>query len=292
MFVTSQKWIVVCRAVFSLTHGGRQRLLDSSCLFVCSSVRLSAWKSSASIERVFIELDIWVSFENMSRKSKFHYKRARKTDTSHGDQCQYTFFIPSRSVLLRMRNVSEKSCRENQNTHFMYYAFFFFFFFSKIVLLWDNVEKYYRVGQATDDNLGHVYCMLATEGYKHTLIQCNTYYFSTATMVAQTGLSVTLRVLCLSFCLLSLSTGTQLVHKPRTACIAIYCITWVRNIYLRVFCTKTLVIIQVKVFFHTKFVDSFHTVQNIHIIKWYTVPILFDNRPQNTSSYNKNVNSE
>ena len=61
----------------------------------------------------------------MSRKSKFHYKRARKTDTSHGDQCQYTFFIPSRSVLLRMRNVSEKSCRENQNTHFMYYAFFF-----------------------------------------------------------------------------------------------------------------------------------------------------------------------
>ena len=56
----------------------------------------------------------------------------------------------------------------------------------------------------------------------NTLKKYNTYYFSTATMVAQTGLGVTLHVLCLSCCLLSLSTGTQLVHKPRTACIAIY----------------------------------------------------------------------
>jgi hypothetical protein len=32
----------------------------------------------------------------------------------HEDRC--TFLI-SRSVLLRMRNVSDKSCRENQNTH-------------------------------------------------------------------------------------------------------------------------------------------------------------------------------
>jgi hypothetical protein len=104
------------------------------------------------------------------------------------------------------------------------------------------VEKYCRVGQATDDNLGHEYCMLATEGYKHTLRQCNTYYFSTATMVAQTGVSVTLHELCLSCCLLSLSTGTQLAHKPRTACVAIYN---VNEKYFRVFCTKTYIIIQV-----------------------------------------------
>ena len=30
------------------------------------------------------------------------------------------FMIISRSVLLRMRNVSDKTCRENQNTNFMY----------------------------------------------------------------------------------------------------------------------------------------------------------------------------
>jgi hypothetical protein len=38
--------------------------------------------------------------------------------TSHEDR--YTFMIISRSVLLRMRNVSDKSCRENQNTHFVF----------------------------------------------------------------------------------------------------------------------------------------------------------------------------
>jgi len=41
--------------------------------------------------------------------------------TLHEDQC--IFFIISRSVPLRMRNVSDKSCRENQNTHFVFSTF-------------------------------------------------------------------------------------------------------------------------------------------------------------------------
>jgi len=36
------------------------------------------------------------------------------------------FYIISRSVLLRMRNVPDKSCRENQKTHFVFTNFFFF----------------------------------------------------------------------------------------------------------------------------------------------------------------------
>jgi hypothetical protein len=32
----------------------------------------------------------------------------------------YTFMIISRSVLLVMKNISDKSCRENQNTHVMF----------------------------------------------------------------------------------------------------------------------------------------------------------------------------
>jgi len=35
-----------------------------------------------------------------------------------------TFMITSRSNLLRMRNVSDKSCRENQNTHFVFSNYF------------------------------------------------------------------------------------------------------------------------------------------------------------------------
>jgi hypothetical protein len=46
------------------------------------------------------------------------------TGTLHEDH--YTFLIISRAVLFRMRNVSYKMCRENQNTWFM--CFFFFFF--------------------------------------------------------------------------------------------------------------------------------------------------------------------
>ena len=43
------------------------------------------------------------------------------------DRC--TFFIMSRSVLLRMRNASDKSCTENQNPHYI-----FNHIFRKIVL--------------------------------------------------------------------------------------------------------------------------------------------------------------
>jgi hypothetical protein len=37
---------------------------------------------------------------------------------------KYTFIIISRSVLLRMRNVSDKSCRENPNIYFTFNDFF------------------------------------------------------------------------------------------------------------------------------------------------------------------------
>ena len=36
----------------------------------------------------------------------------------------WTFMIMSRGIFLRMRNVSDKICRENQNTHFMFNKFF------------------------------------------------------------------------------------------------------------------------------------------------------------------------
>jgi len=35
-------------------------------------------------------------------------------------QTDLRFLITSRSVLLRMRNVSDEICKENQNTHFVF----------------------------------------------------------------------------------------------------------------------------------------------------------------------------
>jgi hypothetical protein len=54
------------------------------------------------------------------------------------------------------------------------------------------VEKYCTVGQDTDDNMAHAYCMLDTSA-------TNTYsQYVTAITVTRTGLVVTLYVHCLS----------------------------------------------------------------------------------------------
>jgi hypothetical protein len=50
----------------------------------------------------------------------------------------------------KMRTVSDKSCRENQNTHFMFHNFFFLL---KPCRLWDNVEKYGTARRGTEDNI-------------------------------------------------------------------------------------------------------------------------------------------
>ena len=58
----------------------------------------------------------------------------------------------SRSILHRMRNISHRSCRENQNIHFLLNNFFF-----------ENgaiLEKYCTAGHATDDNMAQAHCML------------------------------------------------------------------------------------------------------------------------------------
>jgi len=68
---------------------------------------------------------------------------------------QYTFLIVSRSVLLRMRNVSGRVL-EKLVTHISCSVRFF----RKSCRLWDNAEKYGRAGQATDDNTAHAYHML------------------------------------------------------------------------------------------------------------------------------------
>jgi len=56
-----------------------------------------------------------------------------------------------------MRNISNKRCREKQNTHFMFNNFF-----RKSCRLRDNVEKCSGVRQATDVNMAHEQCLLDT----------------------------------------------------------------------------------------------------------------------------------
>jgi hypothetical protein len=71
-------------------------------------------------------------------------------------------------------------------------------YFRKSCPLRDNVGKYCSARQATDDNMAHAYFMLDTYRYKNTLRMCNTYCFSTATLVTRTRVNVTLYAIRLS----------------------------------------------------------------------------------------------
>jgi hypothetical protein len=62
-------------------------------------------------------------------------------------EARYTFLTTSRSVLLRMRNISDKLVDKTKTRILCSVTFF-----RKSCRLWDNVEKYCSAGQGTDDD--------------------------------------------------------------------------------------------------------------------------------------------
>jgi hypothetical protein len=86
------------------------------------SVRPSAWNKSSLAGRIFMNIDIWLFFEYLSRIFNFHKNRTKITVNLREDQC--TFSIISLSFLLKMRNVSGKSCTENLNIFCVQQTFF------------------------------------------------------------------------------------------------------------------------------------------------------------------------
>jgi hypothetical protein len=80
------------------------------------------------------------------RKSKFAKNLSRLKSALHEDPC--TFMIISHWILLRMRNVSDRSCIENQ-THTLCSITFFFNSCHFLV----NVENYGTDRQATGDTI-------------------------------------------------------------------------------------------------------------------------------------------
>jgi hypothetical protein len=78
-------------------------------------------------------------------------KSDKVAGTLHEDV--FTFLTISRLSLLRMKNVSDESCRENQNTHFMLINFFF-----------ENGSVYEIMSKNEEteatDNMVHARCVL------------------------------------------------------------------------------------------------------------------------------------
>ena len=71
-------------------------------------------------------------------------------------------FTISRSVLLRMRIVADRSCRENQNM---------LYFLKKLCYLQDKVANVVELGRPQMA----IRCCTLHAGYQHTLRICNTY---------------------------------------------------------------------------------------------------------------------
>ena len=68
-----------------------------------------------------------------------------------------TLIVISRSVLVRMRSVSDNICRENHKTHFIFNSVL-----SKIVPFCERMWEHFRDWQATDDNMEYARCMRDT----------------------------------------------------------------------------------------------------------------------------------
>jgi hypothetical protein len=163
---------------------GRVRKIANIEFLSCFSVRLPArMEHLGSNCTNFYE--IW--HLSIFRKSMQKFQVVLKCDKSSGYlKTNIHFWSCLALVFLRMKNVAGKICRENK-PHILYSVTSF----RKSWLLWDNVEKYCTARQVTDDNMAHGQCMLDIKGYKPTIRICNTYFFSTATMVARTRLNVT-----------------------------------------------------------------------------------------------------
>jgi hypothetical protein len=84
-----------------------------SCLGMPDHFRRSHWTDFREIRHMRF---IWESVE----KIQVWLKYDKNKGNLHEDLCK---FMISRLILLRMRSVSDRSCRENQHTHFMFNNF-------------------------------------------------------------------------------------------------------------------------------------------------------------------------
>jgi hypothetical protein len=91
---------------------------------------------------------------DISSVEKNQFSLTRITDPLLEDL--YTFLITSHSILLRMRNVSDKVV-EKFTTHVLCSVTFSL---KKIVPFTRLCGKYCRIGQATCDTTAHALCML------------------------------------------------------------------------------------------------------------------------------------
>ena len=146
----------------------------------------------------------WTDFHEISFLSTFFRKTIQKIQVSlNSDKNNGNFMwrpICIYDNISLSSSYNEKCFRRElyrqPKTHILWSITFYI----KNRAVYEITRKIYgRSRQAIADNIAHAHCLLHTQGYKHTLRICNTYCFSTATVVARTHLNVNLCAHCL-FC--------------------------------------------------------------------------------------------
>jgi hypothetical protein len=94
-----------------------KKLWKATISFV-TSVHPSSWNNLDPTGQIVMKFYIWVFFQNFVTNIQVSVK-AHKNNRYFIHEDQYTFLIIITQFILRMRNVSDKSCRENQNTYYV-----------------------------------------------------------------------------------------------------------------------------------------------------------------------------
>jgi len=146
--------------------------LQKATISFVMSVRRSARNNSTPTGRICMKFDLKNFSKICQENSIFITNLTRITGTLHEDY--YTFLIMLRSVLLRIRHVSDQSCRGNQNTSFVFKNL------SpppiKSCPLWDKLKKIYIVLYSRADHRWQYGSCALHAGYlriQHRL--CNNY---------------------------------------------------------------------------------------------------------------------
>ena len=134
-------------------------------------------------------LCLWIFFSKICRQSwSFITFLQGWTSTWHVDPCSFLIVLISRWAFRRMRSVSDKIRRDNQDRHFVFSSFF-----RKLCCLWGNVERCGTAWQPTDGNTKRrmrIACWITktTDTHSEYVIPTD---FSTAKVVMRTQSTVT-----------------------------------------------------------------------------------------------------
>jgi hypothetical protein len=99
----------------------------------------------------------WMFYLNTVEKVQISLKSDKNNGTLHKDQ--YTFFVISCSVLLRIRNILGKICKENQKTLFVFSKVFFPENRAVNEIMWKNIVEWAR---SQMNIMAHAHYMLDT----------------------------------------------------------------------------------------------------------------------------------